>query len=487
MPARFLPRAAALGALTAAGQLLLIATLPLYSRFFDPTAYGQFILFVGISTVLSVFAGLRYDSAIVLPLDARTADSLTALVTLIGATLAVLIALVTLGVSSTGRHAPEWWPGTGFGCALALVTLLGAMQRAWGSWCVRLGRFLLLGWAQFSLSLVTVVAQLALVHYLSPLTALVWGYVVAVAAQTACLGTVRGWRGRGDRASWSELWRAAREYRRFPIYMVGYALASTVRERLVQLALAVGAGAAAVGRFGLASRVALAPNSLLYSAVSPIFYGIASRGNAQSVGRFAAGLVEVSFVLLAVPYTALAVEASALTEQLLASKWSGTGPFLQALAAPGFLLAGTCWLDRAFDAFNRQRVALALEAGFTVCVVALVAVLASRVAPVWTVRIYAAAAATYYWVYFFMTFTACGFPLREFRRACANGASAVLLAAATTLLASQLRELPWRLAADVLGLGLVLWFWLTLRGGRDTLRMLTHSRVPADPIPGAAN
>jgi len=114
-------------------------------------------------------------------------------------------------------------------------------------------------------------------------------------------------------------------------------------------------------------------------------------------------------------------------------------------------------------------------------------VLAALVAPVWTVRIYAAAAATYYWVYFFMTFTACGFPLREFRRACANGASAVLLAAATTLLASQLRELPWRLAADVLGLGLVLWFWLTLRGGRDTLRMLTHSRVPADPIPGAAN
>jgi len=269
----------------------------------------------------------------------------------------------------------------------------------------------------------------------------------------------------------------ARKYRRFPTYMVGYALASSVRDRLIQLVLGIGAGAAVVGRFGLAYRVVFAPNSLVYSAVSPVFFAIASRGSRLAVGRFAAGLVEAAFVVLVVPYSAFAIEAPALTDAVLSQKWHGTGPYLQALAGPALLLATTCWLDRAFDSFRRQSVAFSLEASFTVISVLFVGYLSHYIDPVSAVWVFGALALAYYWIYFLSTFLACGFPLSDFRRACATGLLALGAALIFGALAHQIPALSLRLPAYALLLAAVIAIWIRFRGGADILRMLVHSRV----------
>ena len=377
MAASVVSRVGGLGALTAAGQLIIIGTLPLYSRIFDPGTYGEYVIFVGAYTVVSVLAGVRYDSAIVLPRRDAIALSLSLLV--------VLIAWWWPAWSRSRRwrdRNSDWrWVAArflakDFGYGLAVATVLGALQRCLSSWCVRRGRFLTIGWAQFVFCLTTVIAQLSLIAVCGRWPALIWGYAAALALQTLCLAA--GQRSARCPAAWMPAGAvrgmriAARKYRRFPTYMVGYALASSARDRLMQIMIGIGAGTAAVGRFGLAYRVSFAPNSLIYSAVSPVFYGIASRGTRVAVGRFAAALVEALFVVLVVPYVAFAVEASALTDAVLADKWRGTGPYLTALAGPALLLAATCWLDRAFDSFRRQRVAFLLEASFTVVAVTLV-------------------------------------------------------------------------------------------------------------------
>src|SRR5579863_4080621 len=89
-------RTAALGALTATGQLIIVGSLPTYSALFDPGAYGEYLVFVGAVGVLGVFAGVRYDSAIVLPRSDRLAAGLFVLVMLIAALVAVLTAGITL-------------------------------------------------------------------------------------------------------------------------------------------------------------------------------------------------------------------------------------------------------------------------------------------------------------------------------------------------------------------------------------------------------
>ena len=254
--------------------------------------------------------------------------------------------------------------------------------------------------------------------------ALIWGYVGALGCQAVILALPALRNGRRVEWAvprWREIRVAARRYRRFPRYMVGYALASSVRDRLVQIMLGIGAGADVVGRFGLAYRVMFAPNSLIYSAVSPVYFASASRGAKLAVGRFAAGLVELTFVVLVVPYIAFAIEAPALADGLLSDKWHGTAPYLQALCAPALLLAATCWLDRSFDSFHKQNVAFRLEASFTVVSVCLIAVASRLVPPVTVAWLFGIAAVIYYWLYFLVTFVACGFPMIEFRRVCVSG------------------------------------------------------------------
>ena len=240
-------RTVALGALTAAGQLIIVGSLPTYSIVFDPAAYGGYLVFVGSVGVLGVFAGVRYDSAIVLPRSARLAAALFALVVLIGSLVALLTAGATALIPRLASDGRSWITlERHFGYGLAAATLLSALQRSLASWCVRGSRFIAIGAGQFVFCLITVAAQLAFVRVMGQRPALIWGYVCALGCQTGILALSAPTRSRAARRTmprWVEILIAARRYRRFPIYMVGYALASSVRDRLVQIMLGLGAGA----------------------------------------------------------------------------------------------------------------------------------------------------------------------------------------------------------------------------------------------------
>src|ERR1700676_873047 len=103
-------RVAGLGALTAAGQLVIVGSLPTYSKVFEPGTYGEYLIFVGAFTVVSVLAGLRYDSAIVLPRNDAVAAALFALVMLIALTVSAAIAGATFSASMLGLIPDQWAP-----------------------------------------------------------------------------------------------------------------------------------------------------------------------------------------------------------------------------------------------------------------------------------------------------------------------------------------------------------------------------------------
>jgi hypothetical protein len=172
-----------------------------------------------------------------------------------------------------------------------------------------------------------------------------------------------------------------------------------------------------------------------------------------------------------------AIEAPALTDAVLSQKWHGTGPYLQALAGPALLLAATCWLDRAFDSFRKQSTAFSLEAAFTVISVIFVGLLSrflDAVSVVWT---FGALALAYYWIYFLSTFVACGFPLRDFRHACATGLFSLGTALILAAVAHQIPVLLLRIPAYALLMAGLMVGWIRCRGGADILRVLVQSRV----------
>ena len=250
-----------------------------------------------------------------------------------------------------------------------------------------------MGWAQFVFCLASVVAQLSFARSHGSAARADLGVCRRARLQTACLRPalelpavpragrhssigVRCCSLRANTAAFRLTWSAMR-------------LASSARDRLIQVVLGFGRGCGCRG--SLRSRISGGVRTQfarLQRGVAGIFRDRESR-QPRRRGALCRGLVEATFVVLVVPYIAFAIEAPALTDALLSRKWHGTGPYLQALAGPALMLAATCWLDRAFDSFRRQHVAFSLEASFTLISIAirrLVIALIDAVSVVWGSR-----------------------------------------------------------------------------------------------------
>lgn len=419
-----------LGGGTIASQLTLLLGLPLLARAYSPHEFGLYTAFVGVLAISSVFVGLRYESAAVLPRRAAAAATLLWLVLASGALAALLVAGAGVALGAAGlaadlvRHA---WP-------LALALGATGLQRAFVAWCTRERGYALLGVSQFAAAALTLVLQLLAARILRPDAAsLIWSHAIVQVAvhAVALMVALRGRGGLMRRARrGARLLAAARRYRRFPLFMLPYGLSSTLRERGLQLLLAAQAGADVLGRFAVASRLTGAPNSLCYGAIAPVFFGAIVRPPPGIARQLATALIELSAVALVPPFVFLAVDAPRLVDGLLGGEWSGSGTFVRLLAAPMLVLALTGWLDRVFDARQRQGLALVLDASFSVVVlVAVAAALVLGAGGAEAVALIGVMSLLYYAAYAGIALHLCGLPPR---RIVALGAGCLALAALAT-------------------------------------------------------
>jgi len=465
-----------LGACAVGSQVILFGTLPWLARLYAPDAFGVYTIFLGVTAIAGVFAGLRYDSAAVLPRLDGGALALANVVLLLGATVALVILAVTFLLQATGLEGYGGMPILLLGAAAAAAVLLGAVQRATIAWCTRAGRFGWLGANQLALNAAMVLLQIMLA---APLVGsglgLIAGNVLGLLLSATVLALLVR-RDSGGRlfSRWSVRHMAgqARRYRNFPTYMVLYALAGTVRERVLHFLLGYFAGAGFLGRFAMASRLVGAPNSLAYSAVSPVFYSYASRAPVAQAARLAAALVEVSAIVMLPPFLFAMAEAELLTTAVLGPQWAGTGEFIRLLALPMLVLAATSWLDRLFDVHQRQRVALALEGGFTIVSLAVVAALLVAGQPRNAVAVFAAGSVVYYLLYAWLAFVANGLPGRALLRPVMLMLMLGVAAAVVCVVAASWPSAGERAAAYGSFWLLAALLYMLRFGGRDALRSL---------------
>jgi len=162
------------------------------------------------------------------------------------------------------------------------------------------------------------------------------------------------------------------KYKAYPLYMTPYTLVFTIRERLVYFLFATLGERSSLGFYNLSSRVVNLPNSLVSSAVRPVFFQHAASTDFR--------LLEIPVLkalrLLAaciIPFWIIFLfHAEALFALFFGDPWREAGLYAMILSAPAVPLLLSNWLDRAFDALGRQRLAFALEFVFSVlCIVAL--------------------------------------------------------------------------------------------------------------------
>lgn len=349
------------------GQVLQLAALPLVSRYATPADFGTYTLFVGVCSIASVLAGLRYDSAIIVARSHAQAARIARLVILLGLGTGILAfmlgwpALIGLAKYPPGSAALL--------AALASVYLIGnSALRIATNWLIRQVRFVWVGTLQFIAVSLTVASQLTLLAVgVEPLTALAAGYALGqVAGATFIFVTAasgHGWIGRGRRR---DLTAVACRFISFPRYMVLYGLNSAIRERLVYVVIGWGAGAAALGKFAMVQRMVGAPHAFMHGGIGPTLLSHARDVSRDEAAQMAASLVELSGLVLTPFIIFLMFNSEQLVRSFFGTSWIGLGAYVPWLALTYLVLACTGFIDRLFELYGKQRVALNLDLGLTV-------------------------------------------------------------------------------------------------------------------------
>jgi O-antigen/teichoic acid export membrane protein len=406
-----------LTATTATAQAVQLVSLPLLTRLFLPDAFGVYTAFLGVAAILAVFAGMRYDAAMVLPRRDALALALGALVCVLGmatglVVLATGMAAGYLFLAPASAHLVNVCS-----VGLALVVPIAAASRVVVGWMSRSSRFGTVGMLQCVAVPLTIALQIAFVRAgVDGVTALVAGQVCG--PLLSLIVFQRFWPG-----FWKRMARLLRDhparvrfaavrYRSFPRYLIPYGLSSTLRDRLVQFEFGALVGPAALGLFAIATRVVGAPHSLTYAGINPVFYRHAADGERARTSEYAVVLLELAVLLITPPFAFLALTARELTGPLLGARWAAAGVYIGILCAPNLLMTACSWLDRLFDVHGTQKLALQIDVGFTVALVAAVGVAAAVGGPTAAVMAFAAVYTVYMLVWVVTVFNANGLDAR---------------------------------------------------------------------------
>ena len=267
----------------AAAQAFVFAARPVLTRLFTPDEFGVLTVFVTLVTVLGTVSSGRYEDALMLPEEDEEAVGLLALALALTTGVALLTALVLLGL-------PLWTDllgGPAMRPAFLLLppaVALAGWSLALETWHTRRHRFRPVSASRALQSGSVVAIQLAAGIAAVGAAGLVAGAVAGFAVSVLWLGvTFLAAEGERLRVRLGALPALARRYARFPLFSAPAALLNVLASRAPVLLLAAFFTPGTVGQFGIAFGTLVLPLGLLTGAVGQVFFVQAAE--AHRVGR----------------------------------------------------------------------------------------------------------------------------------------------------------------------------------------------------------
>lgn len=289
---------------TVFSQAIIIAAVPVLSRFYRPEDFGALAVFTSLHVLIAALFTLKYELAIILPGEPAGAQSLT-LLTLVNATAFSTALLLGLYIGEGLELFTDW-----FYFLLPLGAVLAAATACGQQWSARTSDYRRYAHSQVLNSTTNVVTAFALIGLATLVTGeLIIAYMVGLAVSTAYLAVgfahevKAGWS--GGSASPRALVATANEYRRFPLLVLPTSLLSMVGTTALPFILQSMFSLREVGLYAIASRLLLAPGILVGNAVSEAF-------RSEFVGRMRGGPITPFFRVTLLRILAFGVPAFAL-------------------------------------------------------------------------------------------------------------------------------------------------------------------------------
>lgn len=352
----FIARAGALAVGAAAGQLVVIATLPILTRLYLPEHFGVLGVFSAILGLVAAVSAMRYEMAIPLARTDDDAADVVVLSVLCGAVVAMFVGLFVILFGSqlmNWTHTPDLqrhlW-------LLPVATGASAVYQALNLWNVRQGYYSRIAATRVYQSTASVATQGTLGLMGVGAVGLVVGQVVGVAGGTLTLA--RGYR-RKLTAGWSARIRvAAQRHKKFPLLAAPAALLSAVSLLLPAVFIAAFFGAVAAGFFILVQRILGAPMGLIGQSVASVYLGDIARqireGTTAGLHRRYLQLTWRLCLLSSIIIIPLLVIGPDLFSMIFGDDWRQAGVYAQLLALPFGLQLMASPLSQTMNALGRQ-------------------------------------------------------------------------------------------------------------------------------------
>jgi O-antigen/teichoic acid export membrane protein len=356
-------------------QVVVFLSLPILSRLYGAENFGAWALIQSTALLIGAIATCRYELAVVLPDSNEEAASLLGM----GLVLAIAVSLCTaLALYWSGPWLPvDVVPEALAVWSIPLLVILTATNQLAMAWCTRAAAFTLYGAAQLAMAVLTAALPAYLASSGGGATGLVTGTLMANGLVTVALWiwAVRqlGKYNLLTGFHWRQMIAAGRQYRAYPFFMTPYSLVGALRERAVYFLLGTYAGGGEVGLYAMAQRLANAPNSLVSSALRPVFFQRIAQGAIADIGKFLERIL-IWLVLLAVPpVTFFCFFPERIVTLLFGPGWGEAATYVLILSLPMLPLLLGNWMDRYFDVLGRQRLAFGMEFVFSLLAVAVLA------------------------------------------------------------------------------------------------------------------
>jgi len=416
---RFYKRVTNLAGIRILAGVLVLVTVPVLTRTYTPTQYGQWVVWFSLCVLLSSVSSLGYAQAIVLPklhkhgaLLVRLAIACCLLVGSTGALVYCAIPedlLLALGIPQSAAWS------IGFG----LVVTLTGINESLGSWNIRREKFSVYAQAQAVATAGVPACQIGLAYVVgaSEIT-LVIGTVLSLLMSLVLLLT-RGGLGLTKHAqqsviSWKKEYISSKQYDAYPKFMVAYNLVGTFRERFIFFLLGQ-TNSLEAGLFGLAHRVVQVPKNLMASSVKPVFYQIAARADIRKLENEIQGFLLAAVKVMIPVWVLFLFSSEAIFSFLFGEEWRQAGAYaaiISFVAIPNIMCA--CF-DRVFDVTGRQKVAFRLELGFSILLAISISLAALADSPMMHIVVVQSVVLTlYFFVYLFFIYYVAGYSLGGF-------------------------------------------------------------------------
>lgn len=342
---------------TTFAQALAVVFAPVLTRLYFPNDFGMLAVYASILAISLNFASFRYEFAIPLPQDNKTAMNVLVLCI---ALIFITSSLFGLGYFVFYDELMRFERISSFGQYIWLLPIgliFAGFYQVFNYWAVRERIYPTIARTRISQGIASVLTQLGFGIFKFGSLGLLLGQIIGESVGSGTLARQFWKQNRKNMHSitFTTLYEAAYRYKNFPLYQSSASLLNSAGMHIPSLLFATYYGTEVAGWFFLTQKVLAMPISLVGTSVSKVFWGEAARLSREplKLRKLYRKVNAKLFIYGLFPSMVLAIGGQWIFKFVFGPAWVQSGVFVQVMAFM-YLLKFTTDSAISFSIIERQ-------------------------------------------------------------------------------------------------------------------------------------